>query len=86
MSDLPDVLIHQIAQALCFVEHGDWRYDPGKRSHRKWVKRAKRFAAAAELAYDRTQLSDGMGGSDGSYRAPTRMVQIRGRWLREQPK
>lgn len=33
---------HAVAQALCHAKHGDRRYDPGKRSHRrKWLRKGR---------------------------------------------
>lgn len=37
-----DWCAHAIAQALCHAKHGDSRYDPGKRSHRrKWLRKGR---------------------------------------------
>jgi hypothetical protein len=49
-------VIHQVAQSLCFAMHGDWRYDPGKKSHRKWRRRAERFVLAARVTSELSPL------------------------------
>ena len=39
--------VHAIAQILCFQEHGDWRYDPGKPQHRNWRVKAEQILVHA---------------------------------------
>lgn len=81
----PDAaVIHQIAQTLCFVKHGDWRYDPGNPRHEKWFRRAERFADALKIHTEHRYGEDGAGSSPGrpTDRPPTAWVRFCAPWVR----
>lgn len=44
-----DKRTHAVAQALYYIKHGNWGYDPGKPKHNKYLAQA----AALILALDR---------------------------------
>jgi hypothetical protein len=49
MAERSDKRVHGVAQALCFAVHGDWRYDPGKKSHlKRYYDRAEAMMARFE--------------------------------------
>lgn len=84
---LPEVLLHQIAQSMVFAKHGDWRYDPGDPKYDKWFERAKQFASAAHIGYERIGNGDGRGSipSRPDDRPESHSVRLVGTWLMEKP-
>lgn len=78
---IPPILVHQVAQMMCFARHGDWRYDPGKQKHAKWFERAERFIGQIG-GYEQIGHSDGMGGSHGPCRPESKSVRLVGAWVR----
>lgn len=77
-----DVVQHEIARALCHLKHGDWRYDPGRESHRKWFDRAGEFMAVCGIAAERREMSDGAMSipRQATDRSSSKQVHMVGEW------
>jgi hypothetical protein len=43
-----ELAAHGAARMLCAHKHGDARYDPGRKDHRKWLERGRAAVAGAE--------------------------------------
>lgn len=82
---LPEVIVHQIAQAMVFAKYGDWRYDPAEPKYDKWFERAKQFASAARIGYERISNSDGRTTfpPHANDRPETYRVRMVGDWVQE---
>lgn len=81
------MILHQIAQAMVFAKHGDWRYDPGDPKYDKWLDRAKQFASAARIGYERISNDDGAGSwpPQASDHPETYSVRLVGGWVLANP-